>query len=67
MKRLSLLLLYALTLVLISCSGNKTNRQPKQYSPDWESLKTHQTPDWFVDGKFGIYFQKKGCLKLEHG
>ncbi|MBC8375918.1 MAG: alpha-L-fucosidase [FCB group bacterium] len=25
------------------------------YSPDWESLKQHETPEWFRDAKFGIY------------
>lgn len=28
----------------------------KVYQANWESVKQHQTPDWFVDGKFGIYF-----------
>ena len=27
------------------------------YKPDWESLKKHnEAPDWFRDGKIGIYF-----------
>lgn len=26
-----------------------------QYLPDWRSLRTHQTPQWFRDAKFGIY------------
>lgn len=25
------------------------------YRDDWESLKTHTTPDWFRDAKFGIF------------
>ncbi|MEW4925691.1 alpha-L-fucosidase [Algibacter sp. 2305UL17-15] len=25
------------------------------YQPDWESLKQHETPEWFLDAKFGIY------------
>lgn len=28
----------------------------KQFEPNWESLKSHQTPEWFRDAKFGIYF-----------
>ena len=24
------------------------------YQPTWESLKTHQPPEWFRDAKFGI-------------
>jgi alpha-L-fucosidase len=26
-----------------------------QYQPTWNSLKTHHTPQWFLDAKFGIY------------
>ena len=29
--------------------------QTSQYEPTWESLKTHQTPEWFRDAKFGIW------------
>ena len=29
--------------------------QTGQYQPTWESLKTHQTPEWFRDAKFGIW------------
>jgi alpha-L-fucosidase len=25
------------------------------YKPSWNSIKTHQTPQWFKDAKFGIY------------
>ena len=25
------------------------------YQPNWESLKTHQPPEWFRDAKFGIW------------
>jgi alpha-L-fucosidase len=25
------------------------------YTPDWESLRTHRTPKWLQDDKFGIY------------
>ena len=30
-------------------------QQPK-YEATWESLKSHETPEWFRDAKFGIYF-----------
>ena len=26
-----------------------------QYEPTWESLETHQTPEWFRNAKFGIW------------
>ena len=29
--------------------------QTGKYEPNWESLKTHQTPEWFRDAKFGIW------------
>lgn len=25
------------------------------YTPNWNSLRTHQTPQWLLDAKFGIY------------
>ncbi len=27
----------------------------KNFEPTWESLMTHQTPDWYLHGKFGIF------------
>lgn len=48
---------------MLSCN-NKTEKKPESkeptrdiisYQADWESLKQHQTPDWFLDAKFGIY------------
>jgi alpha-L-fucosidase len=27
-----------------------------KYLPTWDSLKTHPTPSWLLDAKFGIYF-----------
>ena len=29
--------------------------QKGQYEPTWESLRTHQTPEWFRNAKFGIW------------
>jgi len=28
----------------------------KPYKPEWQSIIKHQTPEWFKDAKFGIYF-----------
>ena len=28
---------------------------PAEYEPDWASLETHPTPEWFEDAKFGIF------------
>ena len=27
----------------------------KTYEADWQSLRTHPTPEWFKNDKFGIY------------
>jgi alpha-L-fucosidase len=37
--------------------GNATNdaNADGSYQPTWESLATYPIPDWFQDGKFGIY------------
>ena len=29
--------------------------QTKKYESDWTSLRKHQTPEWLIDAKFGIY------------
>ncbi|PKQ61842.1 hypothetical protein BZG02_14550 [Labilibaculum filiforme] len=48
-------------LLLLLCIGLPAHSQQKEagkqtYSANWESLKQHQTPEWFRDAKFGIYF-----------
>jgi len=41
----------------VSCSNKAlTKNEFTTFSPEWESLQNHQTPEWFMDGKFGIYF-----------
>lgn len=47
--------LFLATSSFYSCTLEKES-QTKTYQPTWESVKTHQTPDWFRDAKFGIYF-----------
>jgi len=34
---------------------SKENTINPPYLPTWNSLRTHPTPQWFVDAKFGIY------------
>ena len=54
MMRSSILLLTIL--VFFSCSEQKTKEQQVvQYQPTWNSLRKHQTPQWLIDAKFGIY------------
>ena len=56
----NLLAVVALILLVISCGDAKKEEVKEEqvqskYSADWESLKKHKTPDWFLDAKFGIY------------
>ncbi|MCK4292026.1 MAG: alpha-L-fucosidase [Planctomycetes bacterium] len=39
-------------MLLLTCSGAKAE---EAYQPMWESLQKHEAPEWFRDGKFGIY------------
>ena len=45
---------------LISCTGGQEKEEQIDSSaahiPTWESVIKHQTPEWFLDAKFGIYF-----------
>ncbi len=40
---------------LVPVSEKHEQMQTGKYQPTWESLKTHQTPKWFRDAKFGIW------------
>ena len=31
------------------------NRQQSKFEPTWESLRQYQVPDWYRNGKFGIF------------
>ena len=31
------------------------NQQQMKFEPTWESLKQYQVPDWYQNGKFGIF------------
>ncbi|MBP5277432.1 MAG: alpha-L-fucosidase, partial [Prevotella sp.] len=48
------LLLFAQT-YQVPVSEQDEKMQTGTYSPNWESLKQHQTPEWFRDAKFGIW------------
>ena len=39
----------------IPVSESNEKMQTGQYEPTWQSLETHQTPEWFRDAKFGIW------------
>ncbi|NIJ45861.1 alpha-L-fucosidase [Wenyingzhuangia heitensis] len=42
---------------LFFATSCKTQKETKKlaYKAEWESLKKHKTPEWFLDAKFGIY------------
>ncbi len=39
----------------VPVSGEHEPMQGGKYEATWESLQTHQTPEWFRDAKFGIW------------
>ena len=39
----------------IPVSEDHEPMQKGQFEPTWQSLETHQTPEWFRDAKFGIW------------
>ncbi|MBP5523388.1 MAG: alpha-L-fucosidase [Bacteroidaceae bacterium] len=39
----------------IPVSEDHEPMQTGQFEPTWQSLETHQTPEWFRDAKFGIW------------
>lgn len=43
-----------ITVLLIGCCLVVWS-QEKNYEPNWKSLDTRQTPEWFTDAKFGIF------------
>jgi len=47
---------FIMVLAFGACSNNASNKNEEvRYQSNWESLKQHETPDWFLDAKFGIY------------
>ena len=63
MNKRTILLLMALVAIMpitaqqyrIPVSETHEQMQTGKYQPTWESLETHQTPEWFRDAKFGIW------------
>jgi alpha-L-fucosidase len=39
----------------VRLNGNQEITETGKFSPDWESLKQYQTPEWFKNAKFGIW------------
>ena len=56
MKVIPLKLLFFCTLLFLSNIGNSQKKPSEKFEQNWESLsKVNETPDWFLDAKFGIY------------
>ena len=34
---------------------SKSESTPRKFEPTWESLRTYEIPEWYIDGKFGIF------------
>ena len=52
------LLIILLCTTLFSCKQQDKEVQtpkPELFQPTWNSLRLHQTPQWLIDAKFGIY------------
>ncbi len=47
---------FLVVLTVLASGCNKNRKADKaHYDPAWTSLQRHETPKWFLDGKFGIY------------
>jgi len=49
------LIKFSVLLMLFFTFCNTAIAQKKVYTPDWQSLRRVQTPEWLQKGKFGIY------------
>jgi alpha-L-fucosidase len=54
-------------LLFLSLFCSSQNQEIVQYEANWESLSQHQTPEWFKDAKFGIYFHWGVYSKIGRG
>ncbi len=58
MKKLTLLTIRASLLILVCTLASQVKGKisgKDSYQSDWTSLRQHQTPQWLIDAKFGIY------------
>lgn len=53
--RKAIFLIVIITFTGCNSNPRKEAKPENKYQPDWESLVQHQTPEWFMDAKFGIY------------
>ena len=65
MKRILIFVAWMMTMMIcpvnaqdaqiIKVSENDEPMQKGKFEPNWESLKTYETPEWFRNAKFGIW------------
>lgn len=50
-------ILLAVMVALLGANSPDAPAQPapSKFEPNWESIRKHQTPEWFHDAKFGIF------------
>jgi alpha-L-fucosidase len=57
--RITFLAALGLGLALAAAAGRSQEAAARDseetFQPNWESIKTHPVPDWYLDGKFGIF------------
>ncbi len=56
----SIAFFFILSLIFLACNREQSNTPVNQketihYENSWESLQQHETPEWLLDAKFGIY------------
>ena len=44
-----------LVLLMLTNALQAQKSKSSEYQANWESLMKHQTPEWFMDAKFGIF------------
>ena len=49
------LLAVTMACIAMSCGQQKATTTTTPFEEDWESIKKHETPDWIMDAKFGIF------------
>ena len=54
-------ILYLIAFLILGCQNTEFPKAEPVginkviYQPNWNSLRKHQTPQWLIDAKFGIY------------
>jgi len=55
MKKITSFILLIIGLAACAPNPSPSKEKPEYYKANWSSLQKHQTPQWLLDTKFGIY------------